>query len=144
MHSEPRWHLRREGKQRVVFVILSHYFSPSPATFLKSLLLEDASYFLANTHLVPQGCVQEAACVRLPPVVCQRGSARKGRKQGKEERKTCMFDQRGAESRRDGSGDQGFATKLREERLKETFEERCFCFQSVFKGTRADSALRHS
>lgn len=67
-----------KGKQRVVFVILSHYFSPSPATFLKSLLLEDASYFLANTHSVPQGCVQEAVCVRLPPVVCQRGSARKG------------------------------------------------------------------
>lgn len=55
-----------------------------------------------------------------------------------------MFDQRGAESCQDGSGDQGFATKLREERLKETFEERGFCFQSVFKGTRADSALRRS
>lgn len=77
-HAEPHRHLRREGKQRVVFVILSHYFSPLPATFLKSLLLEDASYILANTHSVPQGCVQEAARVRLPPVVCQRGSARKG------------------------------------------------------------------
>lgn len=55
-----------------------------------------------------------------------------------------MFDQRGAESRQDGSGDQGFATKLREERLKKTFEEPGFCFQSVFKGTRAASAPRHS
>lgn len=68
----------------------------------------------------------------------------KERKWGKEARKTCVFDQWGAESRKDGSGDQGFATKLREERLKETFEERGFCFQSVFKGARADSALRHS
>lgn len=32
-----------------------------------------------------------------------------------------MFDQRGAESRQDGSGDQGFATKRREERVNETF-----------------------
>lgn len=55
-----------------------------------------------------------------------------------------MFDQRGTESRQDGSGDRGFATKLREERLKETFEEQGFCFQSVFKGARADSAPRHS
>lgn len=34
-----------------------------------------------------------------------------------------MFDQRGAESRQDGSGDQGFATKRREERVNETFEK---------------------
>lgn len=48
----------------------------------------------------------------------------KGRKLEEEERKTCtMFDQRGAESHQDGSRDQGFATKLREERLNETFEK---------------------
>lgn len=54
--------------------------------FFSCLLLEDAFYFLVNTQAVPQGCAQEAACVRLPPVVCQRGSVRKGRKRGKEER----------------------------------------------------------
>lgn len=62
--------------------------------------------------------------MRLPPLVCQGGSERKGGKRGEEERKTCtMFDQRGAESHQDGSRDQGFATKRRGERLNETFEK---------------------
>lgn len=73
----------------------------------------------------------------------------KGRKRGEEERKTCtMFDQRGAESHQDGSRNQGFATKLREERLNETLRSKAaagvFCFQSVFKRARADSELKHS
>lgn len=110
-------------------MILSHYFPPSPATFLKSLLLEDASYFFffffGEYTVGPLG-------VRSGSRLCAAASCLSGRKRekgrmwGEEERKTCtMFDQRGAESHQDGSRDQGFffATKLWEERLNETFEK---------------------
>lgn len=85
------------------------------------------------------------------PLVCQGGSKRKeGWGGGEEERKTCtMFDQRGAESRQDGSRDQGFSQPNCGRRdsmrlLRSKASAGVVCFQSVFKGARADSELKHS
>lgn len=133
---------RRETKRGVcdlisLFLSFACYLSEKPPPGGRLLLFGEYTLGPPGVRSGSHLCAPASSC--LSERKCE-----KGRKRGKEERKTCMFDQRGAESRQDGSGDQGFATKLREERLKKTFEEPGFCFQSVFKGTRADSAPRHS
>lgn len=131
-------------------MILSHYFPPLPATFLKSLLLEDASYFFLGEYTVGPLGVRSGSRL-CAAASCLSGRKReKGRMQGEEDWKTCtMFDQRGAESHQDGSRDQGFSQPNCGRRdsmglLRSKASAGVVCFQSVFKGARADSELKHS
>lgn len=131
-----------------MFVILSHYFSPSLANFQKSLLLEDASYFFGEYTVGPPG-VRSGSCLCAAASSCLSGRKReKGGKRGGEERKTCtMFDQRGAESTRMEAGirvsqpNGGRRDSMR--LLRSKASAGVFCFQSVFKGARADPELKH-
>lgn len=112
---------RREKKSGVcdlisLFFAFAWYLSEKPPPGGRLLI------FGEYTLSPPGVCSGSCLCAAASSCLSER-KREKGRKRGKEERKTCMFDQRGAESHQDGSEDQGFATKLWEERLKETFEE---------------------
>lgn len=107
---------RRETKNCVcdlisLFFSLACYLSEKPPPGGRLLLFGEYT-------VVPPG-VRSGSCLRAAASSClSERKGGKGRKRGKEERRTCtMFDQRGAESHQDGSRDQGFATKQWEERL---------------------------
>ena len=110
-----------EGKKELCFISL--FFSR--ACYLSEKPPPGGCLIVFGEYTVGPPGVRSGSCRCAAASSCLSGRKReKGRKQGEEERKTCtMFDQWGTESPQDGSRDQGFATKLREERLNETFEK---------------------
>lgn len=123
-HSELRagaW--GKEGNKELCLWSYLIIFLPRLLPFWKASSWRTPHTFWWIHSRSPRGAFRKRLCAAASSCLSGR-KWEKGRKRGEEERKTCtMFDQRGAESHQDGSRDQGFATKLREERLNETFEK---------------------